>query len=305
MAGRSGAKAKRGGERHARDRAWMNAALWVILGLVVALCLYLGAAQVRAAACRIPDFQVNTANIQLVNQKEFPWMGPQAKADLRAPVAHLHKRSVFDRTLARDLHRSMRACPWVVRVHYVRKRYPNRLSWRVAIREPLARVEVPGSRAHVLVDAEGVRLPDSGYVKPAHADRLPIVRGVREPTPAVRGRFQSAEIRAAARMAAELSNYDILPQIGITTVDVSNLEGRVDPREQGLVLVTEKLTRILWGSPPGSEQTAFEEAALKEKICMLAELKRRGPFDRYEVVDVRFSDDKSPYVRLRGGRRQP
>jgi len=132
---------------------------------------------------------------------------------------------------------------------------------------------------------------------------LPILTGIGERAPPVGGTFTSARFKAAARMARELANWSVFAAIGVTAVDVSNYELKRDPLAGRVVLLTERRTRIQWGSAPGEEKFAEGEAKVEKKVMMLAALKKK--MNRLEWVDVRFPYRKGAYVKERGALAPP
>jgi hypothetical protein len=278
--------------------AALTIACWLILALLIVVCLWLGADELRAYARSQGRFKVN---MEQVEWEPEPWMGPIIEHDLRRVRMAFNGRNIFEKTLTQEFYERHQACPWVREVRYVRKVYPNRLFASVDIRAPAARVQTPaGDPAYVLTCSEGMRLPNRGYCADRFRYRLPLVVGCGAPAPPVGTMYKSADVLGGIRMAVELRNWKAMRKAGVTAVDVSNYKGRVAPTESQIVLLTEKRTRIWWGAAPREERFEQGEAKTGHKIALIElEIKKRGSLDECAIVDVRYGDYKRAEVVLR------
>ena len=75
----------------------------------------------------------------------------------------------------------------------------------------------------------------------------------------------------------------------LTTIDVSNHNGRIDPRRPEVVLLTAYDTRIAWGRPPDTDKPG--EVSAGEKIERLLLYLEQFPNDyRHCDIDIRHWD---------------
>lgn len=148
-----------------RKLALPRVALALLAGAgAVVLIVVLGSATVRSLSGylhRQPAYQFEFRRIEL--QPPPPsWFRGGAAAFLervRAESSQPERQSLLDADLD-ALARAFRLDCWVQKVERVERIHPNRVVVRLAYREPVAEFEVPGRARLVVVDREGVILPD-------------------------------------------------------------------------------------------------------------------------------------------------
>ena len=136
-------------------------------------------------------------------------------------------------------------------------------------RKPVVVVEMGSEKFYVdeeLVVLDYIAMP-----------KLPIVEavGVQALTaPAAGESWQRDDLQAVVSLVGLLNKMDSIvayerPLLGqIRAVDVSNYQGRRDPRQPHILLYTSDDTQIIWGAEPGSSQK-YLEAREDEKLAML------------------------------------
>lgn len=191
-----------------------------------------------------------------------------------------------DRNATARIAAAYKQSSWVRRVHYVRKAYPNRIAAAVELRQPV--LAVPFATQYYLVDRDGVRLPVQYPRWPVDEVQVPVLTGIRPGPPPAHGVWQDAAVLDALAVLAAVEQCDEIASIRITEVDLSNLHGRIDPRQSEIVLVTDTQSRILWGRSPRT--AAFGEHPVEEKVSKLGELLRQNPRPRRVDLIIRFAD---------------
>lgn len=154
------------------------------------------------------------------------------------------------------------ASPWVDHVETIEVKLPNQVSVRIWLREPV--VAVRYSDTHYLVDKKGVRLPGQ-YVDLSRVPyKLFRVSGVQASLPRPGERWTDPGIPAAVAVAAALRDGGLEEELAIETIDVSNVDGRLDPNRSEIVLQTGERTSIEWGRSPWTRK--FGEPTMEAKL---------------------------------------
>lgn len=260
----------------------LRGAALIGLAVIVVVGMYLA----RHAVGRKPEFRVYPSRFRA---KAPPWC-----ADDLAKVAFPRESySIFDPGLTREVAAAYAASPWVAAVRRVEKSLPNKLVVELDLRDPAALIRLPGG--YCAIDAEGIYLPLDYRRWDHQRNPLPEVYGVEGPPPKA-GRLWDAPpvVAAAALMAALAEEPAVLEQIAI--VDVTNLTGKINPRDSKINLYTRRWgTRLVirWGAPPeppGGPKPLEPTAA--EKLAMLKERLARplGLAGGASYIDLRFPD---------------
>ncbi len=193
--------------------------------------------------------------------------------------------TLMDPDLVPGVAASFASNPWVRRVIAVERAFPDQIRVRLEMRTARLAVRRPGG--HVLVDRDGVRLPGV-------YDRIPRgtleVAGVASVPPAPGRAWESPEIASALEMATLAAGEPVLRGFGIRVVDVSNLNGRRDPKSPDLSLVTAAGSVIGWGRAPSAPR--FGEPVLAEKLDNLRRAAENYP--RLEGVSYVRVHQKGP-----------
>jgi len=251
----------------------------IVAALVVAAAVGLFLARGRVA--RMPEYSVYPAQLRA---QAPPW----AAADLEGVTFPRECYSIFDASLTRDVAEAYVASPWVKAVRRVEKRFPNHLHVELDLREPAAFVRLPDA-SHA-VDAEAVCLP-LAYARWDHEQRpLPLIFGVKAEPPQPGQRWTDPGTLAALAVIHALATEPALLR-QVHFLDVSNLDGVIDPQRSEVLLFTRRRVRIAWGRAPNT--TRFGEPSVP---CKLARLRRH--LSRPAVlsegassIDLRFPEE--------------
>lgn len=164
--------------------------------------------------------------------------------------------------LAKQLAAYYEASPWVDHVDKVEVTLPNQVRVRVVVREPVVAVAWEGT--HYLVDKRGVRLPG------AYADLSQVpyelfrVTGVVATLPRPGDRWDDPGIPAGVAVAAALRDAGVDGAVGTDVIDVSNVDGRLDPNRSEIVLRTREMASIEWGRSPWTRK--YGEPTMDQKL---------------------------------------
>jgi len=257
----------------------------IVVTLVIAALI--GIRLARGQAARLPQFCVHPAQLRA---QAPPWCAAQLE-QVQFPRECY---SIFDPQLTRDVAEAYLASPWVKAVRRVEKRFPNHLDVELDLREPAAFVRLPD--ASYAIDRDGVLLP-LDYERWDHDQRpLPLIFGVKTEPPEPGCRWSDpGTLAALSVLQAMASEPTLLRQVHF--VDVSNLDGVIDPQRSEVLLFTRRRVRVAWGRPPNT--TAFGEPTVP---CKLARLRRHlsrplALSDGTSSIDLRFPDEDEALAR--------
>lgn len=230
------------------------------------------------------------------------WMSDALAQQITASVQPRVARSAMDHQLLKDVTDLLQRNPWVRQVHHVRRVFSNAPGDTIEIdadyRAPLALV--PHKNEYILIDSEGVKLPqrfpiaqnpprvmfdDAGQLT------LRIIEGVGALPPHLDGqKWVGQDLQAGLDMAKLLYGKPFANEIH--RINVANFQGRRNPREPQLVLVTQHRSEIRWGEPVKS---TFADVSPVIKLDRLAAIQQRyGRVDgTHSWLDIRF--DKITY----------
>ena len=163
----------------------------------------------------------------------------------RAEVRGLHMApgdfSAFEPRLVPTLAYALDRLPWVERVESLELRYPAQIAFRLVLHKPAALLDVKGRTWAV---SETGALFARAYVasgEHGRAPRLPVIRGLHLK------RDGRELLERSLALIARLREEGMLLQARIKALDVSNMEGRVDPRAPEIRLITDSGVVIDWG----------------------------------------------------------
>lgn len=206
-------------------------------------------------------------------------------ADKHLVLAGLpEKLSFFDGDLTTKITTACEANPWIKKVHYVRKEYPCRILIKADVRRPFAAAAVRDR--YYIVDADGVRLPVEYEEWPVPNLSLPVIQGVDGPVGEEGRVWDHAGVRAGVAVLAQFKPTPYYDRLGISAVNVANVNGRVDSRDSEVVLVGARGVNVLWGRA-GSDK-ALHELTLEEKLRNLEKYLEQNPNPYDENIEVRF-----------------
>lgn len=259
-----------------RRLAHMTLALvWV--GIVVAAAV--GAAPLRD---RVSDLRAApvVANIEYppIAGSDDPaatWLPASERRRLEHLVTQTVSDDVFDRESLERLRAIFAASGWFSGPVEIRRFAENVVRVRGDWRTPFAAVRV-NDRDH-LVSPRGELLP-LAYPAGGAGPTIPVITGARfgPPENQARGfaygeRWKGGDVPSAIALLVELRRaFSPTPQImrQIAGVDCAAFGGR-----EGLAIITDQGTRIVWGSAPGEERPG--EARAQEKLARLVDLAGR------------------------------
>ena len=219
-----------------------------------------------------------TGPLKVVIKDKPAWMSDFLAEQIGLTVPR-ESSSSFDRSLLETAAKRLAANPWVCNVRSVRRVYGDRpgdtLEIDCAFRAPIALVQ--WGDYYWLVDGEGVKLPEQ--FRAEHVPRLivgrdghtniRVLQGVRQPPPHTGQTWPGEDIAAGLGLAKVL--YGKPYADALVAIDVSNDQGRVDPREAQLVCRTKELTEVRWGRPADAED-ALAEVPAEQKLDELRQI---------------------------------
>lgn len=226
-----------------------------------------------------------------------PWMSDYLADQIMKTAEPIGLHSAYDRQLLIDTAAALRSDPWIRRVIEVRRVYEQSPADTIELdceyRAPVALVQ--WDNLFWLVDGEGVKLPEQYSAQelskiifgPDGKVNVRIIQGAQNAPPESGKRWIGDDLAAGLELARLLAGRDFADQIRL--IDVTNFNGRVDPAEAQIVLVTQFGTQIRWGRPP-SAQDGFVEIPAGAKLDALSNIFRQtGRVDANQPwIDVRF-----------------
>jgi hypothetical protein len=267
-------------------RAWASYRVRQSLSVTIFGALVCAASlQVREAVQAEPRYRVSKASLAAT--------APPAglTRDAIDDLAHLpfpgRSFSLYDPACVRKVAHAYERLPWVRKVRGIALEFPARLRFDLVVRRPVAGIVHAGVTR--LLDTDGMVLPERCYApSEPRALRLPVIVGADIGRREVREGelLEHVPVRhgLAVAMALRAERFDDLWGDPVH-VDVSNVDGRVDPRSSEIV-VTAGGTRIEWGRSPVSERLSIPVA---EKIDRLRTLLDREPkLARLSLVRLQF-----------------
>jgi len=224
------------------------------------------------------------------------WTQGAIEAEIRRAPGLQGRFSIFERGLTAKLAKAYESSPWVRRVHWLKKEFPNKISMSLEIRKPIGVVRQGSAR--YLIDGDGVRLPAEYYSLPAEQLAYPYVTTARSTlVPAPGQRWDDAAIQAGAELVQFLRRNEADTLVRITAIDVTGVGGRRRTGKSDIVLWTESGTRIRWGCPPSCGQP--DELSYPHRLRNLLDVaaNRNNDLSDLEYLDVRWTP---PQGKLRG-----
>jgi len=230
----------------------------------------------------LPTFRVYPARFKA---SAPPWCA----RDLETITFPRESYSIFDPALTRDVANAYLASPWVRAVRAVRKRFPNRISVELVLRQPLAFVRV--GNTYRAVDNEAVHLPLEFSLWPHRRRPLPIVFGAEGRPPVPGATWREPHVAAAVEVLNALAAEPAVFR-EVQFVDVSNLDGKIAPLQSEVMLMTRRRVRVAWGRPPGTPK--FGEPPVAWKLARLRQwLTHPVQLSEGTHLDLRFPDTQT------------
>ena len=243
-------------------------------------------------------------NVVLKNRPA--WMTDYLASRITAVARPRGIHSAFDHQLLVDIRDQLTSdpdiAPWIKEVRQVRRTYVSEPGDTIEVdcdfRAPIALVR--WNDAFWFVDNDGVKLPEQFTptevpkiaIGPAGKIVMRIIEGVRHVPVDPGMRWTGDDLAAGLEMVKLLANQPFAEDV--VKVDVSNFQGRDNPRDAFISLVTRYNTAIKWGRPP-SAKDYFIEVSTARKLDELAQIYNQyGRIDaKHPWLDIRF--DKITY----------
>ncbi len=204
-------------------------------------------------------------------------------------------RSLFEKDLAAKVAEILEKNPWVLKVHSVKKGFPDKLNVKLEIRKPVAVLRKNG--AYHLLDDEGVVLPTSYYSWPSDQAETPYIQSAHiRKSPRPGECLDNVGVQAGLKLVKFLKNNNAHRLLGIKVVDVSNVGLGRTMGESDIILWTSSGVAIKWGCSTLCQQV--DELSDSEKLENLySVVKLEGSkISNMEYIDVRW---KNPRGKLR------
>ncbi len=284
------------------------------LNLTVLLVLGIGGAVgysfIRKYVDQKLTFPVDAPQVVLKNRPV--WMSDFLVDQIIGSVQPLTARSAFDQQMLVNAYDILKHNPWIKDVRQVRRTYGKKPGDTIEIdcdyRAPVALVRY--GDVYALVDAEGIKLPElfsTGQLPKIMIGQdgrvnIRVIEGVVRAPPDPGRRWVSEDLTAGLEMVQLLHSQPYAEEI--QTVRVSNYNGRLDPKEAWLVLLTRDRTEIRWGRPR-SASDAFAEVPWHQKLEYMQRIvdKYHRVDAGHSAVDLRFDRVTFPSEDLHGGER--
>lgn len=221
----------------------------------------------------------------------------------KAPIL-TKSHSIFEKDLTKKIAEAYSAKPWVEKVHYVKKEFPNKIKIKFSLRKPFVRLRrIEKGTSFYLLDGECVRLSEKYYYWPDDdPEALFIQSNKLSKAPAYGEKWDDAGIQGGVNLVRFLRKNKVHKLLNITIIDVSNVTpppnpppagGRVGVRgaKSDIVLITKKGTQIKWGRSPApggfKMHGELSDAEKLQNLLSVARVEGRN-LRRMEYVDVRW-----------------
>ncbi len=205
-------------------------------------------------------YQVDPSRLVVEHRPE--WVGEGIVRSVRASFPYREPISIFENGLTENIGTVYSGHPWVERVRYVKKEFPNRIVVAVDLRRPVAAIEYKSR--YYLVDRHAVRLPGTWIRLPQLPFALPPITGVRTAPPREGFAWQGADVAAGVAVALALREHGVPEDVPLMAIDVENTGGRKDPRESEIVLWMGDMVPVEWGRSVAGDP--FGEIPVEQKL---------------------------------------
>ncbi len=260
----------RGGKRTRRRVKYRLLAKVLVLGALAAWPLSVALGAGLDYLRELPGCFAATDSLAV--QRKAEWVTPALEADLLARGRLPGSHSLFDPETFARLRAAFLASPWV-KDAAVWRDLPRDLGVRLTLRRPTAYV-VRAEGPAVLVDADGVRLPDDFYPREKNILALPDLVGILGEPPAPGGVWANPDLAEGLFLARRVLSSPVLKEWGVRAVRFR--------REAAQVRIELALAgggrTVRWGSPRGAPREG--EPSWQDKLKKLEEFAgRRQPFE--------------------------
>lgn len=186
-------------------------------------------------------------------------------------------KSLLDDDATTQIYNGYSASPYVKKVHSVARMYPNTAMVACDVRTPA--LWIYRDNMYISVDDEGLRIGSVSTDRPAGV----IVLGVESHVPPVYKRWNAHDVDAAVDALKCIRQAGV--ESAIRGIDVSNVDGKKNPAESEVVLITISGSRIEFGRPSFSAKAG--EATAEQKAAELRTVMTRFPaFKDFETAKI-------------------
>jgi len=246
---------------------------------LIALCWLIGLAGIAAVAWYgVPRLEAHAGSaegpetIEILFVDSPAWVNDELQEYLMAAIEPRLTRDPFYRDELVQIRHELLNTGWFERVDQVRRVRRDRIEISGEYVDPFAVVR--DHEGDHLVDPRGHLLPRTYPFNTA--EQFIVITGHRFPRPGRIGmQWEGADINAALRLLGLIQAQSWRGQVA--KIDITGVI-----RGGPIRLVTDRGTRIVWGSPPGEE--AALEALTDRKLYYLSYLQRR--YDRIDMGHV-------------------
>ena len=263
-----------------------------IYGAVVAVVCFaagagvFGTIKLWRAVTGMEEFVVHPGDVTIDSE----WVNPErARLDFMRtdPTGVLQEpRSLFTSDLAQRVADAYASSPWVKRVVYVRRVFPNKLDIKLQMREPFTLVRTAGD--WYCLDEDGVLL--SPRIYRLTKDRYPRLRPYivfvnNPPAPSSGEVWQDAAVHGGMALARHCHER-LAGKVNVARIEVL-AEGAPGYRFATAWLVLDTGTRVRWGRTPGFRPSPAETPTLQKTAALIAWAKTKGAkLARRPTIDV-------------------
>jgi hypothetical protein len=256
----------------------------MLLAAFIVVAGYFLLREVRGYVMGLERFQVSPATLKFT--KTPTWVTPKVEEQLSRVPDLPESFSLLEPGLAKRVAEAYARNPWVADVSGVERRFPSCLKVHLTLRQPMAVVRYRGF--YHLVDGEGVRLPLQFRSWPHPDFQLPVIVGASVEPPPSGSLWPDRSVRAGCAVARLLAAQNFNRPLTVTTIDASNVGGRVSRGDPDIVLLTTSGASIFWGRSPLEWQPGDGSQTVSRKIAYLRRLAEHENLDRMEYADIRY-----------------
>lgn len=271
--------------------------VWILKGSVAALVLgsvIWGMVRLREHVGQTLAYSQDPPAVILRNRPA--WMSDGLAAQIARSVQPTQGSSALDRNVLAEVAAALQANSWVKQVHQVRRGYERAAGDTIEIeceyRAPMALVA--SNNQYILIDTDGVRLPESCVYTQAPPPivfapdgrvNIRIIEGVAALPPREGYVWPGEDLKAGLDLVKLLYGRDYADDV--IRVSVANFSQR-GHRDGQITLLTRQGTKIAWGEPINRD--FYAEVHPTQKLNRLAALYRKtGRCDGgYEFVSLRM-----------------
>ena len=268
---------------------WRPFLVWVLPSVVLVAVSVGGLYVCRSYVTASPKYLVVAPKLAL--PEPVPqWWEKEFEAQINRSCAFASGASALDDSLLEKIASAYKKCPWVAKVFWVKKRFPNKVEASIDIRWPRAAVKVatPRGRAYVLVGDDGVRLPKAYGHWPQPGLNVPFISGTRAAPPKSGEKWAEQSVTDAIEIVRLLKSKAVIRNaVNITEVDVSNYRGRISAAKSEFLVRAENNCVIEWGRAPDTDRPG--ELPVEEKLDKFVRyLSEENPTSN-RTLDLRFA----------------